>query len=64
MPDFKISYRDGGTQIVAANDHQPQGDWVVFTDSEGIVLRVPSREVLSIARAGVADRVVPGPMIA
>jgi len=57
MHDFKITYRDGSTQTVKATDHQPQGDWIVFTDGLGIVLRVPSKDVLSIAREGVEDRV-------
>ncbi len=59
MPDFKITYRDGTTQPVSAEQHQPQGDWVIFTDLEGIVLRVPSKDVQSIAREGVADRTQP-----
>lgn len=61
---FKISYRDGATQTVEAKTHQAEGDWVCFYDDNGLVLRVPGRDVLSIARVGVPDRETPSPMIA
>jgi hypothetical protein len=59
VQEFKITYRDGATQTVKAEQHIPQGEWVVFTDITGIVLRVPSKDVQSIARAGVEDRTEP-----
>jgi hypothetical protein len=60
--EFKITYRDGATQTVPAEQHIADGkDWVLFTDEEGIVLRVPAADVQSIGRADLPDR--EGPFI-
>lgn len=56
LTDFKITYHDGATQEVTAAGSQPQGDWLVFTDGSGEVLRVHSAEVQSVRRDGVPDR--------
>jgi hypothetical protein len=64
LEEYKIAYRDGSTQQVTAAQHAPQGEWVIFVDGDGLVLRVPAADVKSISRADIADRVTPGPVIA
>jgi len=57
VPEFKVSYQNGETQKVTAREHRPDGDlWIIFSDSDGIVLRIPSRDIESVAREGVPDR--------
>lgn len=57
--NFKITYKDGSTQTVTAAGSQPQGDWLVFLDGTGEVLRVPAADVESVARGDVDDRKPP-----
>jgi hypothetical protein len=64
MHEFKITYRDGSTQTITAAEHRAEGDWIVFYDGSGQVLRVPSKDVLSIGRGDVAERVTAGPFFA
>ena len=56
MHEFKITYRDGATQTVTAAQHKIEGGWIVFYDGGGQVHSVPSADVQSISRSGVADR--------
>jgi hypothetical protein len=53
---FNITYKDGATQTVTAAGSRPEGNWLVFVDGTGEVLRVPAADVQSVARDDVDDR--------
>ena len=55
LSKYKITFRNGSTQQVTCSDQGPQGDWLVFADGSGIVLRVPAADVESVQREDVAD---------
>jgi len=57
VQEFKINYLDGTTQMVTSG-HGPavSGDWLVFTDGSGEVLRVRAAEVDSVGRPGIPER--------
>jgi hypothetical protein len=57
MPNYKITYTDGTTHtITTGGDPRPQGEWLVFLDGTGELLRVRAEEVKSVARDGVPER--------
>jgi hypothetical protein len=55
--EYKITYKDGSTQLVTAAYHQADKDWVVFMGTDIMRLRVHGDEIESIAAANVPDRV-------
>ena len=60
MQEFKITFKDGSTQdVTAGGAPQPQGEWLVFGDGIGEVLRVRGSEIESIGRPDVAPRQKP-----
>lgn len=57
MPKFKISYRDGTTQMVEADKYRTTDNWVSFFDSSGgQVHSAPAADVKGVSREGVEDR--------
>ncbi len=57
--EYKITFRDGSTQQVTASRQGVSGNWLVFLDGSGEILRVPAADVESVSRADVADREKP-----
>jgi hypothetical protein len=53
---YKITFKDGSTQKVTCAAPGQYGDWLVFSDGTGEVLRVPAKDVESVGRDGVPDR--------
>jgi hypothetical protein len=56
MSEYKILYKDGTTQAVTSPGPQLTGEWFTFADGSGTQLCIRAEEVLSISRAGVAER--------
>jgi hypothetical protein len=54
--DFKITFNDGSTQKVKSTNPGVYGDWMVFGDGSGEILRVPAKNVESVSRDGTPDR--------
>lgn len=54
--EYKITYRDGSTQIVRASQQLAEEPWLVFQDDYAEVLRIQAAEIESVRRADVADR--------
>jgi len=51
MAKFKISYlHSENSEDVVAQDHYLDGDWVVFKDARGTVLRMRASGIESITR--------------
>jgi hypothetical protein len=59
---FKIKFKNGSTQTVTATNPGVYGNWLVFGDGSGEVLRVPEKDVESVSRDSVADREDPVPI--
>jgi hypothetical protein len=57
MRSYKIIFKDGTTQTVkAGSGPHAQGDWLVFSDGSGELLRVRAEDVESVIREGVPER--------
>jgi hypothetical protein len=56
LQQFKIKFKGGSTQTVTATSPSVYGNWLVFTDGTGEVLRVPEKDVESVSRDDVPDR--------
>jgi hypothetical protein len=56
MREYRINYLDGTTQAFASTGPQLQGDWLVFGDGAGELLRVPAEKVQSVSSAGLPER--------
>ena len=56
MREYEINYLDGTTQTFASTGPQLQGDWLVFGDGAGELLRVRAEEVQSVSSAGLTER--------
>ena len=56
LQQFKIKFKDGATQTLTAAGVGVQGNWLVFSDGSGEVLRVPEKDVESVSRDDVPDR--------
>lgn len=56
LQTYKIKFKDGSTQIVTSGAPGVYGDWLVFADGTGEVLRVPEKDVESVSRDDVPDR--------
>jgi hypothetical protein len=54
--EYKITYRDGSTQVVRASQQLVQEPWLVFQDDYTEVLRIQAADIESVRRADVADR--------
>jgi hypothetical protein len=54
--DFTITFKDGSTQKVKAINPGQHGDWLVFGDGSGEILRVPAKDVESVSRDGTPER--------
>jgi hypothetical protein len=54
--EYKITYRDGSTQIVRATQQLAQEPWLVFQDDYTEVLRIQADDIESVRRADVPDR--------
>jgi len=58
--EYRITYRDGSTQLVKATQQLAQEPWLVFQDDYTEVLRIPAADIESVRRADVPDRERPG----
>ena len=56
LNEYTIYYADGTTRTLTCTGPAPQGDWIIFADGTGELLRDRAIEVVSIARAGVPER--------
>jgi hypothetical protein len=56
LQTYKITFKDGSTQTVTSLSPGTSGDWLVFGDGSGEVLRVPAKDVESVSREGTPDR--------
>jgi hypothetical protein len=56
VEEYKITYRDGSTQMVTASHQLAQPPWLVFQDNHTEVLRIQADDIESVRRADVADR--------
>lgn len=52
---YKISYNDGTAQTVTCDRPAVQGDWLLFGDGSGELLRVKAADVSSVNRAETPD---------
>lgn len=64
LQNFKITYRDGSTQIVRAAGYRPVSGMIIFYDHKSPVHSCHGSEVESISRVDVPDRERPGPFVA
>jgi hypothetical protein len=55
--EYKITYRDGSTQVVRAARQLAEDPWLVFHDEHAEVLRVQTTDIESVQRGDVSDRV-------
>lgn len=53
--EFRISYRDGRTQRVEADNHGVYGDFIVFSRDRKDILRIAAKDVESVAHADVPE---------
>jgi hypothetical protein len=61
LKQYKITYKDGSTQMVSSTSPATQGSWLVFDDGTDEILRVPAADVESVSDPDqVPDRVPPG----
>lgn len=56
LQTYKITFKDGSTQKVTCSAPGQYGDWLVFGDGTGEILRVPAKDVESVSRDGTPDR--------
>jgi hypothetical protein len=56
LHQFIIKFKDGSKQRVQASSPGQFGDWLVFADGSGEVLRVPAKDVESVSREGTPER--------
>jgi hypothetical protein len=53
---YKITYKDRSTQEVTSGAPGVHGDWLIFSDGTGEILRVPAKDVESVSRDGTPER--------
>jgi hypothetical protein len=56
LTTYKITFKDGSTRIVTSLSPGVYGNWLVFSDGAGEVLRVPEKDVESVGRDGTPER--------
>ncbi len=56
LNNYKITFKDGSTQLVTSSNPGQSGDWLVFADGSGEALRVQATDVESVSRDGTPDR--------
>jgi hypothetical protein len=56
LREYNITYKGGATQKINCTGPQPSGDWLVFGDGSGEILRVRASDVESVTRDGTPDR--------
>jgi hypothetical protein len=54
--EYKITYRDGSTQLVRASQQLAEHPWLVFNDDYTEVLRIQATDIESVRRTDVPDR--------
>lgn len=54
--EYKITYRDGSTQLVRASQQLAEDPWLVFNDDYTEVLRIQATDIESVRRTDVPDR--------
>jgi CO/xanthine dehydrogenase Mo-binding subunit len=48
--NFKINYVDGTSQVLTSTGPMMAGDWMVFSDGVGEILRIRADHVVSVER--------------
>jgi len=56
MSEYKITFRNGGTQTLATPGPRLEEGWLVFADGVGEQLRVWAEEVEYVIRVGTPER--------
>ena len=53
---YEINFEDNTVQTVDSQSVKTEGEWLVFLDGVGEVLRVRAAEVSNVARTGIPAR--------
>ena len=56
LQTYNIKFKDGATQTITSLSPGISGDWMIFGDGSGEILRVPAKDVESVSRDGTPDR--------
>jgi hypothetical protein len=56
LQTYKIKFKDGSTQTVTSLSPGVSGNWLIFGDGSGEVLRVPEKDVESVGRDDTPER--------
>lgn len=55
LNEYTINYRGGATQTITCTGPVPQGEWLVFADGSGEIMRIRAEEVVSVSRKGTPE---------
>jgi hypothetical protein len=64
LHEYTINYKGGATQTITCTGPVSQGEWLVFADGSGEIMRVRAEGVVSVTREGTPEPTKSAPKVA